>query len=232
MFYSKKVWLLNYFISLLSVSCKQHPMYFDSLQLLLFSRLTVNRTYLNNILHWIVGKDAVIARFMNVYIRAIYTRKNKTQTVPCKRHSSSEIRRDLAQNSPQHLFWENKKIEIVVYFLSCRCCNHMSLVNLKNTAGFFVTALLGLIDYCIYCHPKVEEFAEYGNLDKASEHHSVERLCRFTVQAASALEYLESKNVVHQLLQLYCMVVSDYQVISELLCLCYRGWLVRLTCRA
>ena len=87
----------------------------------------------------------------------------------------------------------------------------MSLVNLKNTAGFFVTALLGLIDYCI--HPKVEEFAEYGNLDKASEHHGVERLCRFTVQAASALEYLESKNVVHQLLQLCCMVVSDYQVI-------------------
>ena len=96
----------------------------------------------------------------------------------------------------------------------------MSLV--KSTAGFFVTALLGLTD-CIYCHPKLEEFAEYGNLDKASEHHSVERLCRFTVQAASALEYLESKNVVHQLLQLYCMVVSDYQVISELLCLCYRG---------
>ena len=50
---------------------------------------------------------------MNVYIRAIYTRKNKTQTVPCKRHSSSEIRRDLAKNSPQHLFWEKKKIEIV-----------------------------------------------------------------------------------------------------------------------
>ena len=88
----------------------------------------------------------------------------------------------------------------------------MSLV--KSTAGFVCGCfnLLGLTD-CIYCHPKVEEFAEYGNLDKASEHHSVERLCRFTVQAASALEYLESKNVVHQLLQLYCMVVSDYQVI-------------------
>ena len=30
--------------------------------------------------------------------------KIKTQTFPCKRHSSSEIRRDLAKNSPQNLF--------------------------------------------------------------------------------------------------------------------------------
>ena len=37
---------------------------------------------------------------------------NETQTVPYKRHSSSEIRRDLAKNSPQHLS-EKKKIEIV-----------------------------------------------------------------------------------------------------------------------
>ena len=50
-FYSKKVWLLNYLINLLSVGCKQHPMYFHSLLLLLFTlRLTVNRNYLNNIL--------------------------------------------------------------------------------------------------------------------------------------------------------------------------------------
>lgn len=86
----------------------------------------------------------------------------------------------------------------------------MSLV--KSTAGFVCDCSFRT-DRFYLPSPKAEEFAEYGNLDKASEHHSVERLCRFTVQAASALEYLESKNVVHQLLQLYCMVVSDYQVI-------------------
>ena len=67
---------------------------------------------------------------------------------------------------------------------------------------------------------KVEEFAEYGNLDESSSHHSVERLSRFTIEAATALEYLEKKNVVHQSLSLHCMVVADYQVNSaKLLCL-------------
>ena len=42
----------------------------------------------------------------------------------------------------------------------------------------------------------------------------MERLSRFTIQAASALEYLEKKNMVHQSLWFHCMVVADYQVNS------------------
>ena len=57
------------------------------------------------------------------------------------------------------------------------------------------------------------EFAEYGNLHESSVHRSVERLCRFTIQIASALEHLEKKNVVHPSVNsLNCFVVSKDQV--------------------
>ena len=62
---------------------------------------------------------------------------------------------------------------------------------------------------------KAEEFAEYGNLKESSSHHSVERLCKFTIQAAAALEYLEKKKIVHQTLSSHCMVAAGYQVKSS-----------------
>ncbi|XP_015747880.1 PREDICTED: uncharacterized protein LOC107327650 isoform X2 [Acropora digitifera] len=59
----------------------------------------------------------------------------------------------------------------------------------------------------------VVEFAEYGNLHESSVHRSVERLCRFTIQTASALEHLEKKNVVHTSVDSFtCLVVSKDQV--------------------
>jgi len=59
----------------------------------------------------------------------------------------------------------------------------------------------------------VVEFAEYGNLHESSVHRSVERLCRFTIQTASALAHLEKKNVVHPSVNSFtCLVVSKDQV--------------------
>ena len=63
---------------------------------------------------------------------------------------------------------------------------------------------------------KVVEFAEYGNLEESSDHHTVERLCKFTIQAATALEHVETKDVVHAgVVDYNCLVVEDYQVSTE-----------------
>ena len=64
---------------------------------------------------------------------------------------------------------------------------------------------------------KVLELAEYGNLREFYfHHHSVERLCKFTIQAATALEHLEKMKVVHQAVNDFnCLVVADYQVSTE-----------------
>ena len=63
---------------------------------------------------------------------------------------------------------------------------------------------------------KVVEFANYGNLGESFNHHTVERLCKFTIQAAAALEHLEQKKVIHQMVAGYnCLVVADYQVGTE-----------------
>ena len=57
------------------------------------------------------------------------------------------------------------------------------------------------------------EFAEYGNLDESSPQFSVERLCRFTIQAAAALEHLEKNKVIHQSVSSSnCLVVAKNQV--------------------
>ena len=57
------------------------------------------------------------------------------------------------------------------------------------------------------------EFSEYGNLHESRVQRSVERLCRFTIQTASALEHLESKNIIHQAVDSNnCFVVSKDQV--------------------
>ncbi|XP_015778975.1 PREDICTED: uncharacterized protein LOC107356863 isoform X1 [Acropora digitifera] len=67
----------------------------------------------------------------------------------------------------------------------------------------------------------VVEFAEYGNLHDSSVHRSVERLCRFTIQIASALEHLEKKNVIHPSVNsLNCFVVSKDQVKLSCLGVC------------
>lgn len=60
---------------------------------------------------------------------------------------------------------------------------------------------------------QVVEFAEYGNLHESSELRSVERLCRFTIQAATALEHLEAKKVIHCFVKSFnCLVVAKDQV--------------------
>ena len=65
----------------------------------------------------------------------------------------------------------------------------------------------------LYFYCKVVEFAEYGNLYESAEPRSVEELCRFTIQAATALEHLESKKVIHQAVKsVNCLVVSKNQV--------------------
>lgn len=57
------------------------------------------------------------------------------------------------------------------------------------------------------------EFADYGNLYESSAGLTVERLCRFTIQAASALEHLEAKKVIHQSLKPFnCLVVAKNEV--------------------
>ena len=63
---------------------------------------------------------------------------------------------------------------------------------------------------------KVVELAEFGNLEESFNHHTVERLCKFTIQAATALEHLEKMKVVHQAVSHFnCLVVADYQVSIE-----------------
>ena len=60
------------------------------------------------------------------------------------------------------------------------------------------------------------EFAQYGNLSESAPHHSIERLWRFTIQAATALEHLEKKNVIHQSIHSYnFLVVAGHQVSSN-----------------
>ncbi len=62
---------------------------------------------------------------------------------------------------------------------------------------------------------KVVEFAEYGNLVESFAYHSVERLCEFTIQVATALEYLESMKVIHQSVKTFnCLVTADFKVSS------------------
>ena len=57
------------------------------------------------------------------------------------------------------------------------------------------------------------EFAEYGNLHESSAQRSVRRLCKFTIQAATALEHLEKMNVIHQAVKSFnCLVVAKDQV--------------------
>ena len=57
------------------------------------------------------------------------------------------------------------------------------------------------------------EFAEYGNLHESSAQRSIGRLCKFTIQAATALEHLEAKNVIHQSVKSFnCLVVARDQV--------------------
>jgi len=60
---------------------------------------------------------------------------------------------------------------------------------------------------------KVVEFANYGSLETSFNHHTVERLCKFTIQAATALEHLEKKEVIHHAVTVFnCLVVADFQV--------------------
>ena len=57
------------------------------------------------------------------------------------------------------------------------------------------------------------EFAEYGNLHESSAQRSIGRLCKFTIQAATALEHLEAKNVIHKSVKSFnCLVVAKDQV--------------------
>ncbi|XP_078371994.1 uncharacterized protein LOC144655584 isoform X1 [Oculina patagonica] len=59
----------------------------------------------------------------------------------------------------------------------------------------------------------VVEFAEYGNLVESFAYHSVERLCEFTIQVATALEYLESMKVIHQSVKTFnCLVTADFKL--------------------
>ena len=63
---------------------------------------------------------------------------------------------------------------------------------------------------------KVVELAEYGNLEQSFHHHTVEQLCKFTIQAATALEHLEKMKVIHRAFSYFnCLVVADYQVSTE-----------------
>ena len=58
------------------------------------------------------------------------------------------------------------------------------------------------------------EFAEFGNLSESSHYHTIERLWRFTIQAATALEYLERRDVIHQsVLDYNFLVVAGFEVV-------------------
>jgi len=57
------------------------------------------------------------------------------------------------------------------------------------------------------------EFAEYGNLNESRYNHSIEKLCRYTIQAASALEHVESRGASHVAFTFSsCLVVSKNEV--------------------
>ena len=61
---------------------------------------------------------------------------------------------------------------------------------------------------------QVVEFAEYGNLSESWPHHNIEHLWRYTIQAATALEYLEKRNVIHQSVFDYnFLVVAGFKVV-------------------
>ena len=61
---------------------------------------------------------------------------------------------------------------------------------------------------------QVVEFAEYGNLSESWPHHNIEHLWRYTIQAATALEYLEKRNVIHQAVFGYnFLVVAGFKVV-------------------
>ena len=67
------------------------------------------------------------------------------------------------------------------------------------------------------------EFVEIGNLHKSSPSCSVEQLCRFTIQAAIALEHLEKNKVIHRTLKEYnFLVVAKDQVRSPQLESCFQ----------
>lgn len=59
------------------------------------------------------------------------------------------------------------------------------------------------------------EFAEHGQVIELEHHHTVERLWKYTIQAATALEHLDKKKVIHRsVLAFNWFVVADYQVSS------------------
>jgi len=68
------------------------------------------------------------------------------------------------------------------------------------------------------------EFAEIGNFHESSPNCSVEQLCRFTIQAATALEHLEKNKVIHRALEEYnFLVVAKDQVRSPQLESCFQS---------
>lgn len=57
------------------------------------------------------------------------------------------------------------------------------------------------------------EFAEYGNLNESRYNHSIEKLCRYTIQTAAALEHIESRGASHVAFTFSsCLVVSKNEV--------------------
>ncbi|KAL9972488.1 hypothetical protein ACROYT_G018800 [Oculina patagonica] len=59
----------------------------------------------------------------------------------------------------------------------------------------------------------VVEFAEHGQVIEVEQHHTVERLWKYTIQAATALEHLDQKKVIHRSVQPFnWFVVADYQL--------------------
>ena len=57
------------------------------------------------------------------------------------------------------------------------------------------------------------ELAEYANLYESRDFRTIEELCRFTIQAATALEYVEPKGIIHQAVNSNtCLVVSKTEV--------------------
>ena len=67
--------------------------------------------------------------------------------------------------------------------------------------------------------------AKYGNLHESRVQLSVERLCRFTIQTASALEHLEKKNIIHPSVNSFnCLVVSEDEVSTVWEAAWLSGW--------
>ena len=58
------------------------------------------------------------------------------------------------------------------------------------------------------------EFAEYGNLEESWSNQNIEHLWRYTIQAATVLEYLEKRNVIHRAVFAdNFMVVAGFKVV-------------------